>query len=123
MVCSDGQMSFLDSGYDPKKLTRRTDPSTSKEAADHVVSTGILTGQCELVFKTICDHPDHTATELAEIYSTEHDLDAASAMLIRNTFHRRMAKLRDGEGSIIASGTKACNVTGRRATTWRKAPS
>lgn len=87
-------------------IARRHDPSTSHEAAEHVMKTGMRgRQQCE-VFALVTAFPGHTSAELA-----------AKSNLDRWTVARRLPELR--EAYLVKNGEKReCGETGLRALTW-----
>ena len=50
---------------EPKYLARATDPSTSHEAAQQAVASGMVVAHCDLILAALVAHGSMTADELA----------------------------------------------------------
>jgi hypothetical protein len=73
----------------PKKLARRTDPATSKEAAAKIVKSGALKSHCAKIRACLVEHGRMTPSEIA-----------AKLKMRRSSVFRRMSDLkRDGFAS------------------------
>lgn len=73
----------------PKKLARRTDPATSKEAAAKVVKSGALKSHCAKIRACLVEHGRMTPSEIA-----------SKLKMRRSSVFRRMSDLkRDGFAS------------------------
>jgi len=90
---------------------RRTDPATSKAAAEHVDRTGLARRQCEIVFEAVKRWPGRTAQELAANH--RH----AGGKMDRYDFGRRLPELRN-HGLLRNGPARTCKVSGREAETW-----
>ena len=61
------QTSIFDGdGYQPPIRARRSDPETSREAADKLLASGAATSQLRDVLAALRKHPGCTAAELAD---------------------------------------------------------
>lgn len=85
---------------------RATDVSTSHEAAAHVVSSGIQSGQQDRAAGALKAPPGLTSMELAK--ATGHD---------RYMLARRLPELLE-DGRAWRGPKKPCEVSGRSACTW-----
>lgn len=87
-------------------IARRLDPSTSHEAAEHVMKTGMRGRQQREVFALVTAYPGHTSAELA-----------AKSNLDRWTVARRLPELR--AAWRVKNGEKrVCGETGLKALVW-----
>lgn len=89
-------------------IAANADPDTSKLAAEQITESGKREGQCLGVLALVRKYPDCTALELS-VKGRTYD---------RNVIGRRLSELEHGK-LIRKSGTKACEVSGKKATTWR----
>lgn len=85
---------------------RTTDPATSWEAAEHVVTSGKAAMQQSTAMQAVKANPGHTSAELAR-YCT----------LDRYQLARRLPELEDA-GRVIRGPSRKCLATGHSATTW-----
>lgn len=89
------------------QLARKTDPITSHEAADELVSSGQHTSQKSIVYKALRLYPNLTSAELANAVRLDRYLVA-----------RRLPDLkRDGHVEVIRH--RKCMMTGKLAQVWR----
>ena len=86
-------------------LARRSDPETSKLAAEGVVLDGTVQRSKALALNAVRDHPGQTARELAERIGVR-------------SIHRRLTEL-DRDGVVSRCESRRCAITGRKAATWR----
>jgi hypothetical protein len=89
--------------FDPDRLARPSDPTTSMEAAEEVVDSGLVSTQAALVAELVRKTPGKTGHELAEIHGAD--------------YHMLMRRLGHAAG-VDRGGARECSVTGRRALTW-----
>lgn len=92
---------------DPHARARRSDPTPSHEAAEHVEATGKAAVQRGYALAAVRAFPGCTSMELAE-----------KAAIDRYTLARRLPELR--EEQLVRNGPtpRGCSVTGRSAMTW-----
>ena len=97
-------------GFDaPAKLSRRADPITSqKSAAETERSLGLLQERCMIVLRI--SRVALTANEIAGRAAKTYGKQAES---YRKRLHELVEK-----GHAIESGERACDVTGKTATTY-----
>ena len=88
----------------PRELARTSDPSTSHEAAEHLVFSGKLGDQMRVAFNRVTAAPGSTASEL--------DPDGFGSRISKRL--NDLAKC----GLIEAGLPRQCSVTGRNAQTW-----
>lgn len=89
---------------------RKTDPESSHEAADHVVSSGLAGAQQDQAEAVVREHPGLTSLEL----STMCDLD-------RYTLARRLPELEDA-GRVHRGEIRTCSISYRKAMEWHPGP-
>lgn len=88
--------------------SRRTDPSSSHDAAAHVAKRGIARRQCETVLAALKTRPGLTSNELAE-----------DAGLDRYVVARRLPELKKrGQVQQKIDCKRRDRITNRLATTW-----
>lgn len=92
---------------DPKTLARSTDPQTSHEAAEKLVSSGALTKQMTLVLDVLRKHGPCTSAELAE-----------RSGLDRYVVARRLPDLQKRQRATKVTA-RVCSVGGNKATVWK----
>ena len=97
-------------GFDtPAKLSRKSDPITSqKSAAEIERSLGLLQERCMIVLRI--SRVALTANEIADRAARTYGKQAES---YRKRLHELVEK-----GHAIESGERACDVTGKTATTY-----
>ena len=88
--------------------TRRTDPSTSHEAAQRVNASGQAKRNMERVVDLVYASPGSTSRELSELPTC--DLD-------RYEVARRLADA-EHAGLVVKGGKRTCQVAGTAAVTW-----
>jgi DNA-binding MarR family transcriptional regulator len=91
----------------PRGLTRRTDPETSRIAAERLRASGALGRQAEAVLAAVTRWPGSTAVELAR-----------HAQLDRYAVSRRLPELQR-QGRVRRGPPRECTVNGRPQSTWR----
>ncbi len=89
-----------------ERLARHSDPGTSHEAAASIRPK--LSNLQARTLTLVAAWPDHTATELSKKAGTGDP----------RVHNRRLTELRRA-GRIVISGSRKCEVTGRRASTYR----
>jgi hypothetical protein len=89
-------------------VSAKSDPATSKEAAEGVTRSGLREGQCLGVLALVKKYRNSTSLELAHKGRT-YD---------RYVIARRLPELEQG-GLVSKSGIKVCGVSGKKATTWK----
>lgn len=100
----ENQKNFLD---DPSMLARRTDPRTSKLAANEVAETGELKGLRLRAYLAVQSNPGCIARELSAVLG---DNDP-------RTLNRRLGEV-ETMGLISRGETRRCKVTGKMCATW-----
>jgi len=91
---------------DPKSLSRRGDPPTSKEAAYALYESGALGERKAFALGILIENPGSTAAEL--------DLKAGTPA---GGVRKRLNDLKKDHYAYVA-GVRRCRVTGRRAQIW-----
>lgn len=92
----------------PRARARRTDPSTSHEAADYVNARDIASAQRHKCYQYVVLNPGCTAAEIAKALGLD-----------RHAPSRRLPELRDCNPPKIENREmRICKVTGRRSLTW-----
>lgn len=95
----------------PPARARRTDPTTSRQAAARANVSGIASVQREKVFAMVCATPGLTSAELAERHTADRTMVA-----------RRLPELRErelvAENRDVRGMTRICNVSKTAALTW-----
>lgn len=98
------QRTFFDDEHDldlqTKKLARRTDPQTSRDAAAELKINALQADALDAVRR----HPGSTARELAAIEGWD--------------VWKRISELADA-GMIRETGVRKCTISGRKARTWQ----
>jgi len=89
------------------QIARREDPTTSHEAAHHLVMTGRAGRMTQLAVATVKAYPGRTAKELESLA----DLDDGQ-------IRKRLNDARN-LGLITIGPSRKCRISGRRAQTWR----
>lgn len=91
-----------------RPLARKTDPASSKAAAEHVVESGKLEGQCQQVYEALKRFPNHTAREISKASGLDYHMVA-----------KRLPVLRD-HGRARVVGTRICteSTTGIKTQYW-----
>ena len=97
----------FDRDMELKRMSRRTDPATSHEAAAELVRSGRLDTQCSEVYAALRRHPGATSAEIA-----------AAEGLDRFLVARRLPDL-VSRGLAERCQSRVCKVKGTRAITWR----
>lgn len=94
--------------YTARQLSRRSDPRPSHAAAQHMVDSGKLEGECKLVYEALKRFPLHTARELSR-----------DAKLDYIMISKRLSVL-ESKGYATRRGERVCTVstTGLKATQW-----
>jgi len=87
-------------------LSRRTDPSSSREAEDKLKQSGGLSKQCQEVYEAIKQHPNCTAGELEDKSGIPYF-----------TIQRRVSTL-EKAGLIKRYGKRVCWIKGNKMTVW-----
>ena len=90
----------------PAPIARRTDPASSRLAAEEVTRTGRRAAQCEAVLALVRKHPRRTSLELSRL-----------SKLDRYAVSRRLPEL-ERRGLIRRGVTRDCTVNGRPMLTW-----
>lgn len=89
-----------------KAKARRTDPSTSHQAARNVEALGTASDQRSACLREVWRKPGQTAAEIA-----------AAVGLERHAPSRRLPELRE-VGSVMNGHARMCNVQGTQSMTW-----
>lgn len=90
-----------------KKLAKRTDPSTSREAAASAVASGVVHRCEQLAIKMIGKYPGKTANELEMLAGVE-----------KRVIGKRLSALREKKRIRNGETTRKCAVSGKRCQTW-----
>jgi len=90
-----------------RQRTRRSDPETSREAADHMERTGKAKTHKMMCLAVVQEKPGLTAAEIA-----------VEAGLERHEASRRLPNLRDEDHSVYNGAARECTVVGNRSMTW-----
>jgi len=85
---------------------RRTDPLSSKLAAQQITASGTRKIQCEAVLDAVKQYPFHTSREIAQIL----DID-------RYVPSRRLPDL-EKQGLVCRCQMRKCKVGGKISLTW-----
>lgn len=88
------------------RLYRGADPSTSRQAAEHVTAIGSRADHLKRIVSAVQSQPGSTSAELAEYSGLE-----------RHEAARRTADAANN-GLIVRGPQRACRVGGRAAVTW-----
>jgi hypothetical protein len=96
----------LDIPFEPKKLARRQDPSTSKAAAVQVAD--IRANHHRKILAALSEMRDGTFYQIAEVA----DMDAPSVWRRLNELEKAMA--------IETTGEERIGPTGRKCRVWKK---
>ena len=99
------QLSLFDNPPDPK-LSRATDPDTSREAEAELKSSGKLGAQCEHVLEIVERYQGRTSAELAWLGD-----------LLRHLVARRLPDL-EKRGLVRKGDARKCRQNGTNAITW-----
>ncbi|HET9189826.1 MAG TPA: helix-turn-helix domain-containing protein [Rudaea sp.] len=87
-------------------LYRRTDPTPSRQAAEHVTAIGSRADHLKRIIAAVVARPGRTSAELAQDIGME-----------RHEAARRTADAANA-GLIVRGPNKTCSVGGRAAVTW-----
>lgn len=104
MAKRDAQMDLF--GVSARDLSRREDPSTSKQAARGLIDDGKLGNAMKIALHFVRRYPGSTASELDSLHGTEW-----------GAVRKRLNDLRK-VGLAYTKGTRRCNVTRRSAQIW-----
>lgn len=96
-----------------KPMARRTDPSTSHEAAAIVRATGLQLTQQEVTAALLEDYPGKTYRELYALH--EAGCDAAG---VPGVFENAVGLMRRLNEVAHKGDKRICTVSGRRSVTW-----
>jgi len=89
-----------------KPLYRKTDPETSRMAAEGMVVAGEWQRQKDMVYENLKRFNGSTSAELASFMNTDRYITA-----------RRLPDLQR-EGKAVKGHIRLCNITGRACVTW-----
>lgn len=92
---------------DIRVLSRKTDPESSRLAADEVAVSGAADNQREACLKVVLKKPGLTSAEIAKNLGFD-----------RHQAARRLPELRDQVSLIINGEPRKCAVTNRKSITW-----
>lgn len=92
------------------QLARRSDPTTSIEAARRVIASGSQDDHVGRIVRAVRARPGRTSAELAQLTGLE-----------RHEAARRTADA-EHQGSIHKGAPRVCSVGGRSAVTWWPTP-
>ena len=87
-------------------IARRTDPSTSKQAAVEVTASGERARQQNLCLGAVKERPGQTSAEVGRYLKTDRFMPA-----------RRLPELR-AQGLVENGQERRCSVTGKSSLTW-----
>lgn len=87
-------------------IARRTDPESSKAAAEDITESGLRAHQQAEVLRLVRAHPKHTSLELAQHGSLD-----------RYAIARRLPEL-ERAGLVRRGEIRPCSVGARPALTW-----
>ena len=90
-----------------RKLSRRTDPVSSHEAAAEHVQSGRNAAQKTVVLDGLSAYSNVTSDELARLLRVDRYMVA-----------RRLPEL-ESEGLVMRSGSRPSEISGRTGVTWR----
>jgi hypothetical protein len=107
-----GQGNMTASLFDHPR-SRRSDPQTSHDAAEHVAKSGLAADQQKRVLAAVVRWPGRTASELAE-----NARAVSQSTLTRYDFGRRLPELRR-RGLVPNGPARTCRVTRRQAMVWK----
>jgi hypothetical protein len=91
---------------DTPRLCRKTDPSTSRMAAEEMVGSGKIGKQEQIILDGIIHHPGLTAAELADYIPLRHD----------QTHKRLRGMVR--KGLLVEGPIRLCRKHWTMMTTW-----
>jgi len=94
---------------DSKKLYRKTDPSSSKEAAENNIES--FKSQKAFLLQQLKNNQGSTSSELA------YKIDPNNFYYWRTICSKRLADLAN-ENKIKRSDIRSCNISNRSAVTW-----
>jgi DNA-binding MarR family transcriptional regulator len=103
------QLDMLTTSTVPPPMSRRTDPQTSRIAAERLRASGELNRQERAVLAAVTRWPGSTAVELAKF-----------AELDRYAVSRRLPELQR-KGQVRRGPPRDCTVNGRAQCAWRPA--
>jgi len=113
---TDGPVNQYGDPIEARQLARSTDPETSKEAADH--ATGQLNANQLRFLIALTSLVRATASEVAR--RAWPDIEGENNHARRETIRKRAYELVNS-GQIETAGARKCDVSGRRAMTYRVA--
>jgi hypothetical protein len=93
----------------PRPMSRRTDPQTSRIAAERLRASGALGKQAQALLEAVRTWPGSTAVEIAQ-----------RAQIDRYAVSRRLPELQR-VGQVRRGPPRDCSVNGRPQCTWRAA--
>ena len=91
----------------PRPMSRRSDPQTSRIAAERLWASGELGRQAKAVLEAVRRWPGSTAVEIAQW-----------GQIDRYAVSRRMPELQR-KGQVRRTAPRDCTVNGRPQSTWR----
>ena len=91
---------------DPRSLSRHSDPSTSRQAAEEVVADGTVSRMSQIALNLVRSNPGKTANELEKIGNFKE-----------GQIRKRLSGLR-AQGLIRFGPQRKSTITGKRSTTW-----
>jgi CRP-like cAMP-binding protein len=92
--------------FEFKPAYRRTDPATSRLAAERITISGRRKTQAQAVLDAVRNHPGLTAVELANASGIE-----------RYAVSRRLPEL-ESNGLIVRGPARMCSIRNAMMTTW-----
>lgn len=105
------QMNLFTTSPSPKKLTRRSDPSSSLKAANEIVNTGILQTQVLKVIALVEECPGRTSRELWSM------AELKKMRLDRYTIAKRLPDAANQK--LVRQGDqRKCRLSNRMCVTW-----